>query len=208
MRTTEDALRSVGRHVADQLGPDWEVRLGPERGTLQYPYALVGLVGPALSARNTLHVRMTQPITIYAYPGEKETTEESLIAAERVADALWHAMVGGLRPYRIPLYDYEGLGLDKGSDVRNEHDYLALVDVQINRVLDDQDDNRSIVVCDFRAQWLRPTDRLAALRGGPVVQSIRQTIIPEGAEQSVVLSGFWIGVENGPNFGRPRASTA
>jgi len=111
--------------------------------------------------------------------------------------------VGSVTPYRVPLYDYDGVPLDRPSDVRNEHDYLRLTDVQLNRVPDPADEQRIIVVCDFRVSWLRPTARVAALRAGHVLQSLRQTMVVEGAEQTVHPSGLDAGVVT---FGRPRAS--
>jgi len=201
VRRPVDALRSVAKHVAKTLGPDWEVRLSSERGSMQYPYAIVALVGPALSSRNTLHVQMTQPVTVYCYSGVESSAELSELAANEVEDVLWGGLVGSLEPYRVPLYDYAGVGLNGGSEARFEHDYLRLVDVQLNRVADDSDDNRTIVVCDFRATWHRPTDRLTALRGGRVLQSLRQTVVAEGAEQSAPIGGFRIE----QSFGRLRA---
>lgn len=204
MRQPVDALRSVKRHVAANL-PDWEVRLADDDGSMQYPYALVAFVGPSLSTGNAIIREVTQPLTVYCYPEPAETFEKGLLQAEAVSDELWRTFVGGLEPLRVPLYDYDGLRSDQGSDTRNEHDYLRLEDVQINRVPDPADDRRIIVVCDFRASWKRSTERLSALRGGPVLQSVRQRIIPATAEQPIGLSGF---VASTQTFGRPKVSKA
>jgi hypothetical protein len=136
-------------------------------------------------------------------PGESE--EDAILRGELVTDDLWRLFVGGEKPYRVPLYDYDGAGLFDGSDSRNEHDYMRLVDVNVTTVPDPADSRRPIVVADFRASWRRSTERLSARLGGPVLQSMRQTIIPEGAEQIVPVSGF---EATGTRFGRLRASRA
>jgi hypothetical protein len=202
MRTPTDAVRSVKRHAAAQLGPDWEVRLAPEDGTMHYPYAIVAAVGPALSTESALNAQVTQPITVYCYPAPAESFEQGLMDGNEVGDELWEAFAGGLTPLRVPLYDYAGVPLDAPGEVRNEHDYLRLTDVQINRVPDAQDEQRVIVVCDFRASWSRATARVAALRSGPVLQSLRQTIVVEGALQTVHPHGL---DASDVTFGRPRA---
>jgi hypothetical protein len=206
MRTHADALRSVKRHVADSLGSDWEVRLAADDGTLlEPPYAIVATVGPALSSESALIVQITQPYTVYCYPPRSESFEQGLLDGAALTEQLWMAFVGGLTPYRVPLYDYAGVPLANGSASRNTHDYLRLVDVQVNRVPDSEDEQRVIVVCDFRASWTRPTDRHDALRSGPVLQSIRQRVIVEGQEQHVLT----VGIEgDNETFGRPRVSRA
>lgn len=207
MRTTIDVLRSVGKHVAAGLGDPWEVRFADEKGAMvEPPYALVALVAPALSSRNSLYVDMTVPVTVYCYPEPGEGEEEAILLGERVSDELWRLFVGGVEPYRVPLYDYDGIGLfGGGSDERHEHDYMRLVDVNVTTVPDPADSRRPIVVADFRASWRRPTERLSVLRGGPVLQSVRQTIIPEGARQDVPVGGF---TATNTRFGRIRASRA
>lgn len=205
MRNELDAIRSLKRFVAAGLGAQWEVRLTNEDGSMTYPYSLVAPVGPTVSTTNGLIVEVTQPLTVYCYPAPSESFEKAARAAAETSDALWGLFVGGEHPYRIPLYDYDGLTLDEPSDVRFDHDYLRLTDVQVTRVPDPMDEHRVIVVADFRARWKRSTDRLIALRGGPVVQSVRQRFIAEGAEQVVVVSGFDASNER---FGRPRVSKA
>jgi hypothetical protein len=203
MRTPTDAVRSVKRHVAAELGSDWEIRLAPEDGTMRYPYGIVAAVGPALSSEAALNVQMTQPITVYCYPRPAASFEQGLMDGNAVADELWEAFAGGLTPYRVPLYDYDGVPLDQPSDERYEHDYLRLTDVQLNRVPDAQDEHRIIVVCDFRAAWSRATARVAALRSGHALQSLRQRFVVEGAMHAVHPSGL---DASDVTFGRPRAS--
>jgi hypothetical protein len=210
VRTATDAIRSVKRYVALSLGEQWEVRLANEDGTMHYPYAIVANVGPrayrhggSVSGEAAYLVEQTQPITVYAYPEPASTFEAGLLVGDAVGDALWAAFAGGVTPLRVPLYDYDGVPLDGGSDVRNAHDYLRLTDVQINRVPDSADEHRIIIVCDFRASWRRATARAAALRSGHVLQSLRQQIVVEGAEQIVHPSGL---DADEVTFGRPRAS--
>jgi hypothetical protein len=214
VRTTADALRSVKRHVAAELGPQWEIRLASEDGTMHYPYGIVAAVGQAgpgasrrrggaLSAESALNVEVSQPFTVYCYPTPAATFEQGLLDGDAVADQLWTAFAAGVKPYRVPLYDYAGVPLDQPSDVRHEHDYLRLTDVQLNRVPDMDDEHRIIVVCDFRASWMRATARVDDLRAGRVLQSLRQTIVVEGAQQTVHPPG--LGVRD-VTFGRPRAS--
>lgn len=210
MRTPEDAVRSVKRYVAevlsDRTGLDWEVRLAADdAGEAVYPLAIVAAIGPMLSSRNTQVIQCTQPITVYAYPPVSESFEAAVLMSEQIRDALWMAFVGSVTPYRVPLYDYAGVPLGGGSDDREDYDHLRLVDVQVNRVPDDLDENRGIVVCDFRASWTRSTDRVAALRGGRVLQSVRQRIIVEGQQQDVPVVGIDATNET---FGRPRVSKA
>lgn len=204
MRTSDDAIRSVKRHVAAQLGPDWEVRLASKVGQVSYPHALVSVVGPASSSVNGLIVQTMQPMTVYCYPEPQETFELGLVAAASLMDEMWDAFVGSATPYRVPLYDYDGVDLDHGSDTRNAHDYLRVHDVQVHRVPDVSDERRVIVVCDFRASWMRSTARLSALRGGPVLQSVRQRLIAEGAQKVVAPTGL----KSEVTFGRPSVSKA
>lgn len=158
MRTNLDALRSVKRYLAIALGEEYEVRLDREEGSITLPMASVALTGPATTEGPAWEKLVTQPLSIYVTPVPATSGEEALGLAAEIETVLYEAIAIGVdegRPNRIPLYDYEGVTFDEGSEARPGPDYLRVVDFSITNVPDQDDTRRLTVTADLRVQWRR-----------------------------------------------------
>lgn len=198
-RSGTDMLRSVKKHLAEVLterasefltgiDPDtggtvvrdaWEVRLNDERGAFRLPFASVQAVGPELSVGPVAYADITQPVNLHLYPFPSQTSEEALLVLGRVGTTVHDALKWGAargRPLCIPIWDYgAATGLYQDSEARLSNDYVRVLDLQTDRILDPGDERRGFATVNFRARWRRvPTDV-----PGHLVESVRVTVHPE-----------------------------
>lgn len=158
MRTTRDVLRSMVRYAGQVLGPEWEVRRDREDGTFSFPFCHVFRTGPMLMRGPVHSVDITVPISWHCYPPPGETMEASQDAAMGVEELLFQGLrvgVGLGRPLRVPLFDYEALSNDEGSEARGPRDFMRVVDVGLTQVPDLANDRLIAVVADMRVSWVR-----------------------------------------------------
>lgn len=195
MRRLEDVVRSVKRHLAESL-PEYEVRLYDEQGMFVRPCARIGIVGPTLSGtRSAMKIDFTQPITAYVYPpaldedGQELSQEGALLVALRTQDDLEEAFVSGLTPYRVPMYDYDGVGFEEPGNGREPHDYMRIVDCSIERYQDTDMPRLFTLAVNLRVTWARETARAQAWRQANIVESVRTKMLVPGSSQTVHVSG-------------------
>lgn len=177
-RWTEDGLRSLKRYVAEALGDEWEVRLADEEGVFSRPFAMVWEAGPAPEEAVGPAAQVTQtqvPFVVHAYPatadaaGDPFGAQEAKGAALAAQETLRRAFAEGVglgRPFRVPLWDYEGVGWDEPATVRGatattvpatppHGDYMRVLDLSLNKVRDDVAEGLWTVVCQLRLGWRR-----------------------------------------------------
>lgn len=175
MRTNLDALRSLKRYVALALPDPYEVVLAGDEASQSRPYASVKATGPALITGPAHTVDVAQPFAVYAYPMPADTPADSLVVAARIEEALNTAFALGIdkgRRMRLPLYDFEGLGMDERSEVRTPHDFARIMSLSVNRVQTPDDERFFTVTAELRLAWRRGTP----VRDTPLVREVRTDI--------------------------------
>lgn len=166
MRTTTDVVRSLNRYASEILGEEWEVRFAEAQETFERPFALVGPAGPALASGRATIRDMLLPATINCYPLPGEDPEDAMLKALEVDELLFRGLEQGVGyggPRRVPLWDFEGVPLDRSALTTGKRkdgdfwhgDYIRLNDVSINRVRDPNDPRLYAVVADIRCGWRR-----------------------------------------------------
>lgn len=161
MRGINDVILSVKRHVAIALGDEWEVRIpGEEEFAFERPFARVGRAGQTtiVQATNFRFSKNTQALVVSVFPRVKATAEDSLLEAGSVEDILYSAFwqrVDLGHPARIPLFDYDGIGTERGSQRRHPSDYLRVEDFSVSATQDATDAKLITVTADLRVAWLR-----------------------------------------------------
>lgn len=186
MRTKLDAMRSLARYISECLGEDWDVGVFAEQGTFSRPAVAVRTAGPMLTAGARHTLDNTLPVAIYAYPEEGESVEGGFTNAHAVEDLLWQAFnvgIGEGHPWRVPLYDYDGVPIDEGSELRRYPDYLRVVDFSIDATQSPEDEMKWTVVLSLRVTWKRSGELPTGKR---LVTAIKPTITPQVAEELVV----------------------
>jgi hypothetical protein len=188
-RTIEDALRSVRKHLAEVLvevggrwlqtgDAGWEVRYWDDRGTFELPFARVSAIGPDTVTGPPMYAEVSQPMTIHLYPHPAEDTEHAILQADRLRGVIQTALHFGAargRALRIPLWDFgEATGLYDDSEARRSSDYLKVVGLGTERLIDPEDDRYAWVVVNFRAQWRRVPSGVPGL----LVESVRMSAHP------------------------------
>jgi hypothetical protein len=181
----------VVRYTALALGDDWEVRASTEKGAFQRPGARVALV-PSVQLMTTRWnlSKFVASFAIIAYPLKFPEADASQLEALRVTDLLWMAYAGpGVgnpvirpamdshrgRPYRVPLYDYDGVPLD-GDDAfadesrRDPRDFLHIEgQPEVTTVNDPGDELLYSVAANIRMSWLRSA---AVTSTAPIVERV------------------------------------
>lgn len=178
MRTENDAIRSVKKYLAEALGQEWEVRLWTDEGSFAPPIARIATTTAASYDSRRVFTDIVQALQIHCYLAPARSTSAALIAARSVAQQLVTAIelgVGLAWPRRIPLYDYDGVPEDEGSDARNTYDFLRVLDFSVNSVQDNDDPNVVIVVADLRVAWSQQTTI------DPVVRTVESLRVEERA---------------------------
>lgn len=195
-RTGEDMIRSLKKYVAEVLGEfggaflvgldendeearsdGWEVRLWDEHGTFRFPFARVARVGPEVSTGPPFYEDLTQPVSIHLYPFAASGREEAELLASRAGQVIHDALRWGARcgyPLSVPLWDYGGNGLYEGSEARHPSDFFRVIDLQVDRIADLEDDRYAAAVINFRAQWRRVPNGVP----GHLIESVRVTAHP------------------------------
>jgi hypothetical protein len=103
VRTTQDALRSLKRYVAELLGDEWEVKLGVQHeGMFKYPYARVYKVGPTLFSGPYYEAMATQPMVVHCYPAPQETPDAAVLQATLVEELLFQGFRVGAAQLQTP----------------------------------------------------------------------------------------------------------
>lgn len=173
MRTSRDAIRSLARYMAAAFGEEWEVGFFTEESTFARPAVMVKSTGPQLSSGSRHTIDVIQPFAVYAYPAEAETVEETFENAMVAEEVIWQAINVGLeggRPRRVPLYDYEGVGITEGTVLRRYPDFLRVLDLSIDRAQSPEDEKKWTVTAEIRLGWRRAGELLGGTR---LAQSVR-----------------------------------
>lgn len=156
MRTPTDVLRSLKRYVAIALPEEWEVRIDSEEGTFKRPSAVISapqgaqMTGPA---RVTDYIQSFQ---IMCHPELGEKPMESLLNATNAEEDLFMAFRVGVdegRAARVPIYDYDGVGIDQASDSRNPQDFARVLDLSIAKPQSPIDERIYTVTAEVRLGW-------------------------------------------------------
>jgi hypothetical protein len=176
-----DIARSIRRYLSLLWDEDsgWELRIA--RRVIaddERPVAVVLLgdrrVLSARTSRDQGNVVEELPVTVYAYPAVGDDEEAATVAAGEIKDLLLQVFEVGLSPdpkdedqepawttkagpFNIPLWDYDGVALDKAGP-EDPHDVIWVnVDSLSGQNLEDpQDGKRRTVVIEFRASIERP----------------------------------------------------
>jgi hypothetical protein len=176
MRSSEDALRSLKRYVAEALGGSWEVRLADEEGVFSRPFAMVWESGPAPETSRGVLSEVAAPFTVHAYPATAdafgvpfgaEQAKGQALAALVLLRAAFLVGVGVGRPFRVPLWDYSAVSWGAPATARGASavgtgggsvhgDYMRVDDFSLNKVRDDVAEGLWTVVCQMRLGWRRP----------------------------------------------------
>jgi hypothetical protein len=178
MRTENDAIRSVKRYLAQALGQQWEVRLWTDEGSFSPPIARVAKTTAATYTSRRVFTDVVMGMQIHCYLVPAKSTSAALLAAGDAQQLLVTAIETGLGlawPRRIPLYDYDGVPEDQGSDARSTFDFLRVLDFSVNSVQDNDDPNVVIVVADLRVAWSQQTTI------DPVVRTVESLRVEERA---------------------------
>lgn len=171
MRKSIDVLRSTKKYIAEDVLPAYEVRLSSEEGAWQRPFCRVAWSTPGNQrAVGKLQLELRRTLSIVVWPEESETADAGKLAAEAVVEALTLAFSMGLHtdsyrsasnrahPRRIPLWDYEGVGLAAAvdEDARATTDFAAVIEDPEIGDIDDPDTPKSrVVTADIRLRWTR-----------------------------------------------------
>jgi hypothetical protein len=143
--------------------PKWEVRTWYDRDEVPpVPHARVHFTGAGGTTGPAHWYELVQPMAIECYPEPGDSVKESTCRATAVEDVLLAgfrgAGIGAGRPLRIPLWDFDGVGLDETSEVRGESDYMRLQDFSTRQLPDPLDPRRVRVIAELRVSWRKGVD--------------------------------------------------
>ena len=161
MRTTRDAIRSIARYASEAFGEDWSVNLWAEQGTMIRPAIAVRKTGPTLITGPRHIADLVQPVALYVYPPKGDSPEASFAAAADADDTLFNAFrigIGAGHAMRVPLFDYEGAGLDEASELRRDPDYLRVLDFSVEQFQSPEDESMWSIVASLRVGWRRTAE--------------------------------------------------
>jgi hypothetical protein len=202
LRLLDDVVFSIQKHLAyvlDTVGAEWlvgrdmdgdpiiseswEVRTWSDESSFRLPFARVAAVGPdTITGRTPLYADHSQSMTVHLYPQPAQDAEHAILAANRLSAAVVDAIEFGIglaagATMAIPLWDFQGAGGDLYADSahRLPPDFIRVVGLTAERMLDPEDDRFAWVVLNFRAQWRRAR----RVNPGLVVQSVRMAAHPE-----------------------------
>lgn len=202
--TIEDMLRSVKKHVAEvlaasgdaflvsfdevgnkQVESSWEVRLDAEDPTFRFPFAQVTAIGPDTSIANPIYSDVTQAVMVHLYPFPTQDAERAKLQATRLRSLINDALTFGAargRPLLIPMWDFGGaqgasddpFGIYQDTEARQPWDFMRVLGLTTETIVDPEDDRRAWVVVNFRAKWRR----VPSVLPGHLVQSVRVATHP------------------------------
>jgi hypothetical protein len=182
MRTPTDALRSLKKYVAFSLGDEWEVRFAGEEGAFRRPFARVEEAsGARYRMTGAMQMEATQPFSILCHIEEREHVDAARLEAARVQGLLVQAFLVGTHapsrrertgfavnstqartvsrghPLRVPLYDYDGIGVDEAAteDDRAPNDFMRVTSDPLIQVIfpDSVEDLRYVVAATVTMSW-------------------------------------------------------
>ncbi len=179
-RTTNDVWRSISRYFS-QVFPEYNHYLGRREGDFERPAVVVKRVGETLTGRQLGFARpeKTQPFVVYIYPEPHENLDQSEMRATQAEQTLCDAIdkgVGVARWMRLPLWDFDGIGLDEPLVAEDEdepdHEFVRVVDFGCaDPVHDEEDPTRWTLVGNLRVTWLtvgRQAPDRALVAGPPI----------------------------------------
>ncbi|MET0604406.1 MAG: hypothetical protein ABW167_20640 [Baekduia sp.] len=171
MRKSIDVLRSVKKYIAEDVLPDYEVRLSSEEGAWERPFCRVAWsTSGNQRAIGKLQLELRRTLSIVVWPVESATADEGKLVAEAVVEALTLAFSMGLHtdsyrsasnrahPRRIPVWDYDGVPLTAAvaENARATTDFATVIDDPEIGDIDDPNTPKSRVVTgDIRLRWTR-----------------------------------------------------
>lgn len=144
--------------MAEVFGDEWEVGFFGQEGTFSRPGIAVRTTGPLLSAGSRHTLDQTQPAAVYVYPPEDASVEATFDGVMEAEERLWQAFNVGIaegRPFRVPLYDFDGVAIDEASSLRRYPDYLRILDLSIDRRQSPEDQKKWTVTAELRLGWRR-----------------------------------------------------
>jgi hypothetical protein len=170
VRGTADVLRSLKRFVAEGLGDEWEVRLWDEAGSYDYPFARVRPSTPVAYSGPRLWQNALQSFAVHAYLLPTDDLDAALAGTMQLQDELYDLFASNRYPLRVPLFDYDGVGLYETTESRHPYDWVRISDLGTEELVSPEDDRLRWVVCTFRGGWGRTAYRAPAYR---VVQNVK-----------------------------------
>jgi hypothetical protein len=188
MRSAWDVQRSVKKYVGELVLPGYEVRLSSEEGAWERPFARVAWATPsAITMIGARQVETRRTLSIVAWPAlvsEDAGPGAATEAAEDLVERLTVGFAAGLHvpsyapdrnrahPFRIPLYDYDGVDLNEAAtdSERATTDFVWVVEEpNVGTVRDPDTDLSLLVTCDLRLRWTRS---VAVVDTSPVVETV------------------------------------
>ena len=175
-----DVVRSIQRYLSLMLeGPPWTIRWRREEvRDDQLPVAVISMGDLiVIRARETFdpqgEVEYLAPVTISAYPEVAANPKAAAAEAERVRGLLFRWVLHGLEvrgpapdyrhwagPFRIPLWDFEGVPLEGPDKVGPDHPHDVLwvlpESVTVQTVQDPDDTKRYGVFLNVRVTIEEP----------------------------------------------------
>lgn len=168
MRSSLDVLRSAKKYVASVL-PEYEVRLSSEEGAWERPFCRVAFSTPILVIpHGARDVELRRTLSVVCWPREAESAEAARLDAEALVERLLMAFAQGTHeesfargrahPFRMPLWDWDGVALTQTSDVRDERDFADIPEQpSVGDIRDPNSDLSRLVTADLRLRWMRST---------------------------------------------------
>jgi hypothetical protein len=166
--------------------PSWEVRFWDEQAAFRFPFARVAEIGQeTVLSENPRYSDHTQSVTVHLYPHPAPDSEQAILGARRLKSIIATALERGEdkgRPWLIPLWDFGGVrstpgdpfGVYGDSESRQPWDFMRVVGLSLERMIDPEDDRYVVVVATFRARWRR----VPSVPLGRLVESVRMTAHP------------------------------
>lgn len=180
MRTGTDVVRSLALYLSDSLGPSWEIRFEDEEGAFERPFCRIAVATRRrMTVQSPAVIDYRQTYSLTLYPAEKPTPAEARLEAEDTVDLLAVAFAIGTHapsfgraahsgipelavrrghPLRIPLWDFEGVGLMELPTERHERDFVKVdappeFGVVEGTTRNDEEETLYVVAGDVRCKW-------------------------------------------------------
>lgn len=126
------------------------------------------------------HVERRQTFSVLGYPMVGINSESSWIEAARVERLLLAAVAQGIdvegwregraHPLRIPLFDYEGVGLRDAVTEDQRAGWMRVIESPEIQTLPDPSESGALaVVCDLRCAW---TEGIGVPIDGPILRRV------------------------------------
>lgn len=195
MREPWDVLRSLKRYLALAL-PTWEVRIDDEMAT--EPLCILARTTPVTVRGTQFTSDLSFQARVAAFPGPQSSAEAALAACAAVEGTIITALRTGIAdgfPDRVPLYDYDGLGIDEPATSLQrvqQQDYIRISGLTTNVLPDPEDKRRQTLIASWTNTWRKTARRewdtgpLAQAPGitmDPTFQGLPHTVLVEpGAE--------------------------